>query len=155
MSSPPSSAPAEKQWPRYTPSERAPWNLRRVVHLHRRAGFAATWEELQRDLRDGPAAGIDRLLAGRSRLRGVPEDFGRVAGTLARLAAEAGDTGRLAAGWVYRMLFGPDPLGERLTLFWHNHFATSASKSGLAVRRQNEIFRRLARAPFGELLGEV
>ena len=27
------------------------------------------------------------------------------------------------------MLFAPDPLGERLTLMWHNHFATSNSRS--------------------------
>jgi uncharacterized protein (DUF1800 family) len=126
-----------------------------VVHLHRRAGFAATWEELQRDLKDGPAASVDRLLSGKSRLRGVPEDFGRAADTLEALAAREGDSGLLANWWVYRMLFGPDPLGERLTLFWHNHFATSAAKVGMAVRRQNAIFRRLARAPFGDLLGEV
>jgi uncharacterized protein (DUF1800 family) len=42
------------------------------------------------------------------------------------------------------MLFGPDPLGERLTLMWHNHFATSATKVGFAVRRQNEIEREYA-----------
>ncbi len=37
---------------------------------------------------------------------------------------------------------------------WHDHFATAQSKVedlGL-MRRQNETFRRLARAPFGELL---
>ena len=44
---------------------RMPWDLRRVVHLHRRAGFAATWDELQRDLKDGPEASIDRLLEGK------------------------------------------------------------------------------------------
>jgi len=48
-------------WAAYAPSEEAPWNLRRVVHLHRRAGFAATWSEIQRDLKDGPQASIDRL----------------------------------------------------------------------------------------------
>ena len=26
------------------------------------------------------------------------------------------------------MLCGPDPLGERLTLLWHDHFATSNEK---------------------------
>jgi hypothetical protein len=123
--------------------------------LHRRAGFAATWEELQRDLKDGPAASVDRLLSGKSRLRGVPQAFGRSADTLERLAVGEGDVELLATWWVYRMLFGPDPLGERLTLFWHNYFATSAAKAGMAVRRQNVIFRRLARAPFGDLLGEV
>jgi uncharacterized protein (DUF1800 family) len=37
---------------------------------------------------------------------------------------------------------------------WHNHFATSNAKvhSLGAMHRQNELFRRLARAPFGDLL---
>ena len=30
-------------WSLYHPSDDAPWDMRRVVHLHRRAGFAATW----------------------------------------------------------------------------------------------------------------
>jgi uncharacterized protein (DUF1800 family) len=139
----------------YEPSAKAPWDLRRVVHLHRRAGFAATWTELRRDLKDGPGPSITRLLKGLSRSQGVPPDFAAVADTLARAAMSSGDIGRLKAWWVYRMLFGPDPLGERLTLLWHNHFATSAGKVGLTVRRQNDLFRQLARAPFGELLSRV
>src|SRR5262249_15786547 len=107
------------------------------------------------DLKDGPKASIDRLLAGKSRNQGVPEDFAAVAAKLGRLAVEAGDLGRVKAWWVYRMLFGPDGLRERLTLMWHHHFATSAAKAGMAVFRQNEIFREFARAPFGELLGRV
>jgi hypothetical protein len=141
-------------WVPYVPSARSPWGLRRAVHLHRRAGFAATWDELQRDRKDGPAPSIDRLLQGKSRL-GVPPDFAETADTLARLAVEAGDVVRLKAWWVYRMLFGPDPLAERLTLLWHNHFATSAAKAGMTVRAQNDLFRKFARAPFGELLGAV
>jgi uncharacterized protein (DUF1800 family) len=139
-------------WAPYTPDSEAPWDLRRVVHLHRRAGFAATWGELQRDLRDGPGPSVERLLAGKSRSQGVPEDFEE---TAARLAETAGaDTLRTRAWWVYRMYFGPDPLGERLTLLWHNHFATSNAKVNdpAAMRRQNQLFRELARAPFGKLL---
>ena len=49
-------------WAPYIPNEKNPWNLRRVHHLHRRAGFAATWSEIQRDLKDGPQASIDRVL---------------------------------------------------------------------------------------------
>src|SRR5262249_54008103 len=76
---------------------------------------------------------------------------------LAGSGCAAGDPARLKAGWVYRMLFGPDPLSERLTLMWHNHFATSNLKvEDLAVmRRQNELFRALGRKPFGELLTAV
>jgi uncharacterized protein (DUF1800 family) len=143
---------ARKPWARYVPGCRTLWDLRRVVHLHRRAGFAATWGEIQRDLKDGPGPSIDRLLAGKARRDAVPDDFAAVADTLAR---HAGDTDRLKAWWVYRMLFGPDPLTERLVLMWHNHFATSAAKVGMAVRRQNGLFRQFARAPFGDLLRHV
>src|SRR5215831_1750921 len=127
---------AGTSWAPYAPSKEAPWDVCRVVHLHRRAGFAATWQEIQRDLKDGPQQSIDRLLAGKARSQGVPPEFDTFA---TALADNASDAGRLKAWWVYRMLFGPDPLTERLTLMWHDHFATSAGKVGLAVHRQNEI----------------
>ncbi len=144
---------ADRPWTPYEPSATAPWDLRRVVHLHRRAGFAATWNELQRDRKDGPGPSIARLLKGQARGEVAPPDFTSTADTL--VASAGGDLGRLKAWWVYRMLFGPDPLGERLTLMWHNHFATSAAKVGVTVRRQNEILRAFARAPFGQLLPNV
>jgi uncharacterized protein (DUF1800 family) len=55
------------------------------------------------------------------------------------------------------MLYGPDPLTERLTLLWHNHFATSNLKvdDTEAMYRQNETLRRHARAPFGRLLAAM
>src|SRR3954466_13394257 len=141
-------------WAPYVPDEGMPWNLRRVVHLHRRAGFAATWEELQRDLKDGPEASINRLLEGKSRSCGIPTGFAAFADGLADRALAAPDSSRLKGWWVYRMLFGPDPLTERLTLLWHGHFATSNAKvDDLALmRRQNETLRSLCRAPFGRLL---
>jgi uncharacterized protein (DUF1800 family) len=142
---------ATTSWAPYTPDADAPWDLRRVVHLHCRAGFAATWDEIQRDVKDGPARSIDRLLDGKARADGVPDDLDLSALDDARSPAD------LRGWWVRRMLLGPDPLGERLTLMWHNHFATSYVKvqSLGAMHRQNELFRRLARAPFGELLREV
>src|ERR1700728_613306 len=141
-------------WAPYFPDESTPWNLRRVVHLHRRAGFAATWIELQRDLREGPDASITRLLEGKSRSYEVPSDFAAFADRLADRALAAPEHNRLKGWWVYRMLCGPDPLTERLTLMWHNHFATSNIKvNDLALmRRQNETFRTLCRVPFGRLL---
>jgi len=55
------------------------------------------------------------------------------------------------------MVTTTDPLGERLALMWHNHFATSNRKvKNLALmREQNELFRSLGRSPFGELLANV
>jgi uncharacterized protein (DUF1800 family) len=67
------------------------------------------------------------------------------------------DVLRSKAWWIYRMYFSPDPLGERLTLLWHNHFATSNVKVNdlAAMRRQNQLFRELGRGPFGKLLNAV
>jgi uncharacterized protein (DUF1800 family) len=146
-----------KSWDAYKPDAQAPWNLRRVVHLHRRAGFAATWNEIQRDLKDGPNAAVDRLLKGKARGEGVPDDFTSIADALGGQAVESSDATRLKAWWLYRMLWTPDPLGERLTLLWHNHFATSNAKINdpAVMRRQNEIFRKHGREPFGELLRAV
>jgi uncharacterized protein (DUF1800 family) len=143
-------------WARYEPSADAPWNVRRVVHLHRRAGFAASWPEIERDLTEGPDASVTRLLEGKARPPAAPdpEEFERISTLLADAAIASSDAGRLKAWWFYRLLFSPDPLGERLTLMWHNHFATSNQKVNdpAAMRRQNDLFRLLARAPFGKSL---
>jgi uncharacterized protein (DUF1800 family) len=141
-------------WAPYVADEAMPWDLRRVVHLHRRADFAATWDEIRRDLKDGPEAAIDRLLEGKSRSCGIPAEFAAFANRLADRALAAPEPNRLKGWWVYRMLFGPDPLTERLTLLWHGHFATSNHKVddlGL-MHRQYETLRSLCRAPFGALL---
>jgi uncharacterized protein (DUF1800 family) len=141
-------------WAPYSATASAPWDLRRVVHLHRRAGFGASWLELERDLADGPDGAIDRILTGRSRASGIPGEFDQLSRRIADAAVQSGELQRLQAWWVYRLLFSPDPLGERLTLLWHNHFATSNEKVRhlRAMHRQNETHRRLARARFGELL---
>src|SRR5262245_13577954 len=143
----------ETSWVAYAPDARAPWDLRRVVHLHRRAGFAATWDELQRDLKDGPVASVDRLLSGKAN-PASPSDFASTAALLADSAVASADIGRLKACWLYRMVFGPDPLGEKLTLLWHDHFATANGKVNDPgpMRRQNDTLRRHARGKFAELL---
>jgi uncharacterized protein (DUF1800 family) len=158
--SPRSDNPSSAQgspWAAYEPTPDAPWDLRRVVHLHRRAGFAATWAEIQRDLKDGPEASVARVLAGTSRIGGASDEFESTSALLADAAVASGDPNRLAAWWTFRMLNSPDPLGERLTLMWHGHFATARSKVDdlAAMRRQNDNFRRLARVPFGALLNEA
>jgi uncharacterized protein (DUF1800 family) len=64
---------------------------------------------------------------------------------------------RLKAYWLYRIVRGTDPLREKLTLFWHGHFATSNRKVQNVARMlaQNELFRARALGPFADLLGAV
>lgn len=152
----PENGNVRSRWSPYQPAATAPWDLRRVVHLHRRAAFAAPWAQLQRDLTEGPQAAVERLLQGDGRVDEA-HDFEEMARAIGDAAMASGSPGRLKAWWIYRMLLSPDPLGERLTLMWHNHFATSNRKvQDLArMRDQNEQFRQHARAPFGQLLEAV
>jgi uncharacterized protein (DUF1800 family) len=126
------------------------------VHLHRRAGFGACAAELERDLAEGPAAALTRFLEGK-RTVGVPAGFTTTSQLLSDGAVAGNDAARLEAWWLWRMLVSPDPLGERLALLWHDHFATSQLKvmDLAAMLRQNELLRRHARAPFAKLLASV
>ena len=141
----------------YQPTKHAPWNRQRVVHLHRRAGFAATSEELQRDLDDGPERAIERLLGGTAGTTGVRANFEEMSTVIGDAAIEAQLPNRLKAWWLYRMLFSPDALTERLTLMWHNHFATSNQKvrDVEVMYRQNGILRDGALRRFDLLLSAV
>ncbi|MFV0444688.1 MAG: DUF1800 family protein [Planctomycetaceae bacterium] len=144
-------------WAAYSPTDAAPWDVRRVVHLHRRVVFGADWNEVRRDVEEGPQAAVSRVLEGRCRETATAGELESLAAVIGAAAVESGSAERLKAWWVYRCLFSPDPLRERLTLMWHNHFATSNLKvSDLRLmRRQNETFRKHALAPFGELLREM
>ncbi len=63
----------------------------------------------------------------------------------------------LIGWWVERMRESQDPLEEKMTLFWHGHFATSAVKvkDAYLMWRQNQTFREHARGNFGVLVKAV
>ena len=56
--------------------------------------------------------------------------------------------------WISRMVESPRPLEEKLTLFWHGHFATSNRKvkSTYCMYRQNQTFRTHAAGNWRTLL---
>ncbi len=56
--------------------------------------------------------------------------------------------------WLRRMASGPRPLQEKMTLFWHGHFATSFEKvrNPYFLWQQNETFRYYALGGFKDLL---
>lgn len=61
------------------------------------------------------------------------------------------------ARWTNRSADRPSPLEEKLTLFWHSHFATGISKveDASEIWKQNNIFRNRGRGSFGTLLERV
>src|ERR1700733_9492531 len=132
------SAPAPP-WAHYEPKPDDPWDLRKVAHLHRRAGFGATRAELLRDVEAGPEASVTRLFHPAQ----LPtEDIEAIDG-LRQTARSSSNLDLLKVCWLNRILHAPDPLREKLTLFWHGHFATSNHKveSVALMDRQNETLR--------------
>ena len=70
------------------------------------------------------------------------------------LRSNAYETQRMALWWGERMLLTPRPLEEKLTLFWHGHFATGNGKvrDTRMMSRQNTMLRSNANGNFRDLL---
>jgi hypothetical protein len=142
--------PAEA-WQPWQPSPADPWSRKWAAHLYRRAAFGPSREDLLEAERLGPEATLDLLLRGRPEIEEIWEPLLDVG----RLAAARDDSGeQIRSWWVYCMLHGRHPLREKLTLFWHNHFATSIAKvqSSTLMFRQNCLLRTHALGKFGPFL---
>ena len=97
----------------------------------------------------GTSMGVAMLPEGESRrLQPVVNTF------FYGLRANAVETQRLATWWGERMLTTRRPLEEKLTLFWHGHFATGAGKvrDARMMHRQNEMLRANAAGNFRDML---
>ncbi len=146
-------------WKPFEPSRTRPWTIATVAHLHRRAAFAPSFSVLKRDLASGPSESVDRLLKGEANSEvGTPAS--ELEATFAAMGSQlspSADLTRIQAIWLYRMIFTPHPLRERMTLFWHNHFATSNVKvqSPLLMQRQNDLFRTHALGDFRALVSAI
>ncbi len=96
----------------------------------------------------GEALGIKVKPSGNRRLQPVVDKF------FYWLRASMLETRRVAYWWADRMLNTEHPLEEKMTLFWHSHFATSEDKVRDARKMllQNQTFRRLATGNFRDLM---
>ena len=102
-----------------------------LAHLLRRAGFGASSDDLAIFGAMSYNAAVDRLL----NYDAVPDDVDAKIG-------QAGYVGTTSNGpfspntvindarqrWLFRMIHSNRPLQEKMTLFWHNYFATGYNK---------------------------
>jgi uncharacterized protein (DUF1800 family) len=102
-----------------------------MSHLLRRAGFGARPDERETYGKLSYVAAVDAL----TNFDPAATDIDRAIGT----PGYAGITtrGQFAPNsviedsrqrWLFRMVHSPAPLQEKMTLFWHHHFATAYSK---------------------------
>jgi uncharacterized protein (DUF1800 family) len=128
-----------------------------VAHLLRRAGFGATEAELDQYTALGFAGALERLLN--------PEqvDDSATDQLIAPLALDpAGPDAKKKLEvakfwWLNRMVYTQRPLQEKVTLFFHNHFATANSKvaNALLMLDQIQLFRDNGLGSFETLLQKV
>jgi uncharacterized protein (DUF1800 family) len=141
-------------WAPYKPDAKRPWDLRRVGHLLRRAGFGANWGQLQEALRDGPERAVDKLLRPQADVAAFNRAYDELEGVI---DPESESTDGLRGWWLRRMIETPHPLLEKMTLFWHEHFAISRARAAHApsVSRRLQLVRANALGRFAELLHGV
>ena len=121
-----------------------------MAHLMRRAGFGATYEELEARVAQGYEATVEELLTPHSQ----PDLEMDV---LERYFIDWKEMNALEINqsyWTYRMINTQRPLQEKMTLFWHGILCTGNSKCehGRQIKLQLDMFREKGMGNFGELL---
>lgn len=104
---------------------------RSYEHLLRRAGFGARSDELDRYRRLSIRGAVDRLVDFEDIPDNVDEKIGQPG--FSSMTVRGQFMPRTVVGdarqrWLFRMIHTDRPLQEKMTLFWHNHFATAYSK---------------------------
>ncbi len=121
-----------------------------MAHLMRRAGFGATYEELEARVAQGYEATVEELLKPQAQ----PDLEMDV---LERYFIDWKEMNALEINqsyWTYRMINTQRPLQEKMTLFWHGILCTGNSKCehGRQIKLQLDMFREKGMGNFGELL---
>ena len=124
-----------------------------MAHLMRRAGFGATYGELESCVEEGYERTVERLLH--------PEQAPEWDDALFRRYHVDQNSLMLfesaQSNWLYRMINSKRPLEEKVALFWHGLFATAYGKlnHAKAVVNQTNTFRRHGLGTFRNLLSEL
>lgn len=126
--------------------EETSWDAADAAHLWRRAGFGAGASEIRQSVAAGAEATLERLF------EPMGHDASLVNGIDSLIST--GSLASVQAWWMALLLAGGDPLRERMTLMWHDHFATSQDKVDDArlMLRQNRFLREHALGDFRVLL---
>jgi hypothetical protein len=158
-----------------TPLPVSKWNGETAAHLLSRAAFGGNPEEIEAARRKGLSAMVRDLVEPAQEAFNFPAPDWAHPRNLqeVRMSARASEKDsperkekmrmeRIAEGdqildlrrwWLERMMQGPAPLLEKMTLFWHGHFATSIEKVKDAywMWLQNDTLRRNAFGNFADL----
>jgi uncharacterized protein (DUF1800 family) len=126
------------------------WTEAHVRRLFWRAGFGARPDEVAK----WTAAGRDATIAWFLNGGGGPELVGPAPHTEGGPIDPVNEWGHDALWWLDRMVRSQRPLVEKMTLFWHDHFATRDQETPLMLA-QNRKLRKHALGNFKTLTREI
>jgi len=140
-----------------------PWDKRAALHLLRRTIVAPSYDDLESALARSLDDLLDTLLADPGALPAPPRYVGEwmnadlIYWESGRVDVANTFFSELRRWWLMLMVNGGLSLRERMTLFWHNHFANNASLvvDARYMYQQNQLFRRHALGNFRELVRGV
>jgi uncharacterized protein (DUF1800 family) len=134
----------------YDAAREGAWSSLEAAHLLARAQFGFTPKELDRATTEGLNATVERLLA----TQAESTEYQQAEAALRKTSLATGEISDLKVWWLYRMWSSANPLNEKLTVLWHNHFATSNAKvrSVPQMLAQNDLMRAHALGDFKQLL---
>jgi Protein of unknown function (DUF1800) len=126
------------------------WTEAHVRRLFWRAGFGARPDEIQK----WTAAGRDATIAWFLNGDGGPELVGPEPHTGDGPLDPVNEWGHDVLWWLDRMVRSQRPLVEKMTLFWHDHFATRDQETPMLLA-QNRKLRKHALGNFKTLTREI
>lgn len=126
----------------------------RISHLLRRIGYGAGSRELSAYLPLGEQGTLDRLLNFGPATDSHPLRF---IWPYSKEEEIQPGTWRFRPWWISQMMMSEAPLRERLTIFWHDHFAVSDGKveDGLAMLDYMQALRKDPSGKFKDILKNV
>ena len=129
----------------------------RVSHVLRRLTFGPTTSEVDKAEKAGVAATVSTVLTRRDAPPGPdidpPSEPPQDADRAARRKERAEQNAELSRWWL-RQMAADGSAAEKLTFFWHGHWATSIQKvkSAAMMFRQQQTFRRYGTGDTGPLV---
>ncbi len=128
-------------------------DIQLIAHLMRRAGFGTSHDQLKEYTSKGYQATVNELLES-SHSQSLPEDLIR---RYHYDLSAVFDSYSAGSYWLYHLITTDDPLREKITLFWHNIFATGYAKVtvGKVMTDQIKMFRRFGLGNYKTLLLEL
>ena len=160
-----------------TPLSVRQWDLQKAAHLLNRAGFGGTPDEIKAFCELGFDRAVETVLDGPDDAAQFPKPAWAVPRNLLQfhqqmmgLTPDERKTMQqelqkqyrvdgldLINWWLQRMRYSPNAAREKMTLFWHGHFATSVTKvhDSYLMWQQNELLREHAFGNFGLMVKAI